>query len=472
MGDWVSPVAVERWNDRVVVVLPFIDQPTFLDREEAAPLPWPEVGRWIEPLLAALQPAHALGLAHGNLRPQNVSLGEDGRVSLLDAGLARPSPMAGRLVGAEDPAEVAAMGHLPPERLVLGELGPAGDVYQVAELCVRLLQGRPPFSAPTLDELGRLRMTTAPDLAGVPEAVRGALQAALAARPEERPPTAEALARLLFPQEKQALVPPEDPDVDLAPGGRRRWGAWIIAALVLVGAGLYFARQSGQGPQATPSEGGAAASTAAMPVGGKAMPVGGKAMPSAPVVPVPAVLTDAPGTAAPPSAGEFGAAAPDAAVPRVPDAGVLPQVRVASTPPGARLMVDGIERGVTPWEGALAIGSHQIGLAHPGFHDEAASYQVTREGLEAQIDLRPKRRRVGPRPAPPAVAAREPAAPATAARVELLGRGEEPSRVEPRAAGIELLDRREEPAARPASGVELLGPAPAGRGVELLGPGR
>jgi serine/threonine protein kinase/tetratricopeptide (TPR) repeat protein len=128
---------------------------------ELGPVAWPLTWAILDQSLAALAHAHARGVIHGDLKPQNilvegVSDGRDPRVHVLDFGLAfllrdRHDP---RLDGAS-PAQVAlpsgggTPGFMAPEQIrrAMPHVGPPTDLYALGCILFQLLDGRPPFIA-------------------------------------------------------------------------------------------------------------------------------------------------------------------------------------------------------------------------------------------------------------------------------------------------------------------------------------
>ena len=83
----VHDVAVH--GGRVVVAMEFVDGETLTARLAREPMPWKAV---LEMMLRAgrgLAAAHDAGLVHRDFKPDNVMLGRDGRVHVMDFGLAR-----------------------------------------------------------------------------------------------------------------------------------------------------------------------------------------------------------------------------------------------------------------------------------------------------------------------------------------------------------------------------------------------
>jgi eukaryotic-like serine/threonine-protein kinase len=164
-----------------------------LDR--GGPLPSEQTADYVRQAAAGLDAAHECGLIHRDIKPQNLMVGDDGRVRLTDFGLARP-------VTQETPvtAEGTVLGsvrYLAPEALE-GRQGPSADIYSLAAVAYEMLTGRPPFDAPTTGELlDRIRTAPPtppsrlhPDAAGY-DAV---FASALSKDPADRPATAGAFA--------------------------------------------------------------------------------------------------------------------------------------------------------------------------------------------------------------------------------------------------------------------------------------
>jgi serine/threonine-protein kinase len=101
----------------------------------------------IEPVLRALAAAHAAGLVHRDIKPENVLLADDGRVKVVDFGLARAvetsnlTQTTGLLIG--------TVAYLSPEQVESGTSDARSDVYSAGILLWELLTGAPPYSAET-----------------------------------------------------------------------------------------------------------------------------------------------------------------------------------------------------------------------------------------------------------------------------------------------------------------------------------
>ena len=165
-------------------------------------------------MCAGLAAAHAAGLVHRDVKPQNLLLGTDGVLKLGDFGVAvghegTRLTLAGTVLG--------TAGYLAPEQARGEQVTAAADIYAVGAVLYELLTGEPSRTAGSLAELGSEDGFEPPDLAarvpGTPPELVAAVTSCLSARPEDRPPTAAALARLLAPvaSEAETLVPAARP---------------------------------------------------------------------------------------------------------------------------------------------------------------------------------------------------------------------------------------------------------------------
>ena len=97
----------------------------------------------IEPVLAALATAHEAGIVHCDVKPENVLVGENGRVKVADFGLAKaltdPATSSGPLLG--------TVNYISPEQALGEPATPRSDVYAVGIVLYELLTGVPPHSA-------------------------------------------------------------------------------------------------------------------------------------------------------------------------------------------------------------------------------------------------------------------------------------------------------------------------------------
>jgi serine/threonine-protein kinase Stk1 len=109
-------------------------------------LPWKELRQIVLPLLDALAYAHGRGVVHGDMKPSNVMLSEEG-VRLFDFGLGQAEE--GVLLGlphlSRERFNAWTPGYAAPELLEHQQLSAKADVYAVACVIYELASGKHPF---------------------------------------------------------------------------------------------------------------------------------------------------------------------------------------------------------------------------------------------------------------------------------------------------------------------------------------
>lgn len=226
---------VGTWEGRVFLAMEFI---------EGAPLSkWMrEPGRDWQQLLdvftkagRGLEAAHEAGLVHRDFKPDNVLVGVDGRVRVLDFGL------AWRVDGSTDAVErrdreAGTPAYMSPEQHMGSALDHRSDQFSFCVALYEALYGELPFAARTRFELALAvtdgRIGPAPRGAGVPNWVRYALLRGLDPEPEGR---WEDMGELL-----DALA--RDPH-----HGLRQLLLGIGASVLVITSGVVLVQISGQG---------------------------------------------------------------------------------------------------------------------------------------------------------------------------------------------------------------------------------
>src|SRR2546426_813634 len=141
---------------------------------------------------------HKSGRLHRDIKPSNVLVTREGRVVLLDFGLAieRRRVDPGQSIGE---ALVGTPAYMSPEQTTRGRLGPESDWYGVGALLYEVLTGSPPFGGTLLEvvEAKWLRDPMRPGKrAGVPADLDALCMGLLQRSPQDRPTGKEVLARL------------------------------------------------------------------------------------------------------------------------------------------------------------------------------------------------------------------------------------------------------------------------------------
>ncbi|GAA0649489.1 Stk1 family PASTA domain-containing Ser/Thr kinase [Streptomyces thermocarboxydovorans] len=170
----------------------------------------------LEPVLAALGAAHRAGFVHRDMKPENVLIGDDGRVKVADFGLVRAVDSVTNTTG----TVLGTVSYLAPEQIEHGTADPRVDVYACGILLYEMLTGEKPHDgdSPATVLYKHLHDDVPPPSAVVPGMAYelDELVAAATARSAEiRPQDAVALlarvreARARLDDEQLDAVPPQ-----------------------------------------------------------------------------------------------------------------------------------------------------------------------------------------------------------------------------------------------------------------------
>ncbi|WP_309318388.1 Stk1 family PASTA domain-containing Ser/Thr kinase [Streptomyces salinarius] len=170
----------------------------------------------LEPVLAALGAAHRAGFVHRDMKPENVLIGDDGRVKVADFGLVR----AVNTVTSTTGAVLGTVSYLAPEQIEHGTADPRVDVYACGVVLYEMLTGAKPHDgdSPAAVLYKHLHEDVPPPSAAVPEMafeLDELVAAATARNPEIRPHDAVALlartreARAALSADQLDAVPPQ-----------------------------------------------------------------------------------------------------------------------------------------------------------------------------------------------------------------------------------------------------------------------
>ena len=123
---------------------------------ERGPMPPHAVSAALGPVLGGLGTAHAAGLVHRDVKPENILISDDGDVKIADFGLVRAVAEAG-ITSASVILGTAA--YLSPEQVESTRADARSDVYSTGVVMFELLTGRTPFHGDTPLGLAYARLT-------------------------------------------------------------------------------------------------------------------------------------------------------------------------------------------------------------------------------------------------------------------------------------------------------------------------
>jgi hypothetical protein len=174
------------------------------ERVLRAPLDERSAAKLLSAVARALEAAHTRGFAHRDLKPDNVMLGADGRVVVLDFGVALALSDTDERITAPG-AVVGTPHYMSPEQARGGGVDARSDLYGLGCILYATLTGAPPFDSDDPRRVMDLHLAMPPPplptrlVDGAPPTVALlSLAAALLAKdPEARPASAGAVGEVL-----------------------------------------------------------------------------------------------------------------------------------------------------------------------------------------------------------------------------------------------------------------------------------
>jgi serine/threonine protein kinase len=186
------------------IAMEWVDGPTFRKLIDAGPVATSEAIYLSAQAARALAAAHAAGILHRDIKPDNIMLQNDGVLKVLDFGLARlagPVRLEPDAMGANGTISGTLSGTLPymPPEILRGETATSGsDVFSLGALLYELWTGEHPFSGETpLDVFEAIECRDVPALStlrpGIPAEIDTLILRMLDRDPIQRPSACQAL---------------------------------------------------------------------------------------------------------------------------------------------------------------------------------------------------------------------------------------------------------------------------------------
>jgi Tol biopolymer transport system component len=233
---------VGREGSTYYAVMELLEGASLRDELREGPLPFRRAADYAAQAAAGLAAAHEKGVVHRDLKPENLFVTRDGRMKVLDFGLAREERAAAgnetespTLARETDPGSVVGtVGYMSPEQVRGDVVDHRSDIFSLGCVLHEMLSGRQAFERETAAEtMTAVLREDAPSLAetgrAIPPGLARIVSHCLEKKPEQRFQSARDLAFDLASLSGSS----EATSVASRPG---RGTAWWLAAALVVGA--------------------------------------------------------------------------------------------------------------------------------------------------------------------------------------------------------------------------------------------
>lgn len=192
-------MGIEESSSTPYLVMEFLSGQS-LDRIlEKGSIPTMRACAWVADVASALATAHRKGVIHGDVKPANILITEDGRVKLMDFGVAR--------VAAREQASMALMGtpaYWCPEQIMGKPQDGRSDLFSLGVVLYELLTRQRPFNADSLQGVCNRILSHEPLPVSnlnpsLSTMLSGVVARCLSKDPNTRYPSGEDLANDLYP---------------------------------------------------------------------------------------------------------------------------------------------------------------------------------------------------------------------------------------------------------------------------------
>jgi serine/threonine protein kinase len=138
----------------------FVDGETLRSRLRKGAVSIPDALDIATQIASALEAAHAAGIVHRDVKPENVMLRPDGFVKVLDFGLAKLLPTMAKAsdhstvtVRTEPGTILGTYGYMPPEQIRGLPVDERADIWSLGVVLHEMVAGRSPFAGPTTSDV-------------------------------------------------------------------------------------------------------------------------------------------------------------------------------------------------------------------------------------------------------------------------------------------------------------------------------
>jgi serine/threonine-protein kinase len=203
----VHDMGIEDSSSTPYLVMEFVEGQPLERVLDKGSVPCPRACAWTAEVAIALAVAHRKGVIHGDVKPANILITEEGRIKLTDFGMAR---LASR--DSKDTPLLGTPAYWCPEQVLGKPQDARSDIFSLGVILYEMVTGHRPFDSDSLQGVCSRILSSTPlppscSNPSLPAGFDGLVASCLAKDPAHRRDSAEELADDLYPFARRKAVP-------------------------------------------------------------------------------------------------------------------------------------------------------------------------------------------------------------------------------------------------------------------------
>jgi serine/threonine protein kinase len=203
----VHDMGIEEASSTPYLVMEFVEGQPLERILDKGNVPYPRASAWAAEVAVALGVAHRKGVIHGDVKPANVLVTEEGRIKLTDFGMAR---LASR--DSKDTPLLGTPAYWCPEQVLGKPQDARSDIFSLGIVLYEMVTGHRPFDSDSLQGICSRILSSTPlppshSNPSIPTGFDELVASCLAKDPARRRDSAEDLADDLYPFARRRPAP-------------------------------------------------------------------------------------------------------------------------------------------------------------------------------------------------------------------------------------------------------------------------
>jgi len=204
-------MGIEESTSTPYLVMEYIEGQPLERLLDKGSIPYPRACAWTAEVATALAVAHRKGIIHGDVKPANILINEEGRAKLTDFGMAR---LASR--DSTDSPLLGTPAYWCPEQILGKPQDARSDIFSLGVVLYEMITGHRPFDCDSLQGICSRVLSSAPlppshTNPSLPTGLDELVVACLAKDPAQRRKSADDLAEDLYPFARRKSAPQTTP---------------------------------------------------------------------------------------------------------------------------------------------------------------------------------------------------------------------------------------------------------------------